>query len=115
MLKHKKRFIRFILKALAWEALGEFLWACLRYLDNRRKNKPLSSPWDYWWAMIVYGIINGTVPLSDIEREWREGTPYEYKGKRRLDLDLVGVDLMDPDNDWTIVGARNKTNRKVEE
>lgn len=92
---------------LVWEPLAEGIWAWLRYLDNRRKNKPLTPPWDYLWAMALYGCVNGHVPLSDIEREWREGTPYAYRGRLHLDPDLVGVDRMgEVDSSYTIVGQR---------
>lgn len=100
----KRKLLIFL---LVWEPMAEGLWTWLRYLDNRRKNKPLSPPWDYLWAMCVYGVINGHVPLEDIEREWREGTPYAYRGRRHLDPDLVGVDRMKHlDSSYTIVGQR---------
>jgi hypothetical protein len=97
-----------------WEPLAEGVWAWLRYLDNRRKNKPLTPPWDYIWAMMMYGVVNGHIPLADIEREFREGTPYAYRGRRHLDPDLVGVDLRrDVDSSYTIVGQRLALREKL--
>lgn len=82
-------------RALVADAVISGSVAWLRYLDNRRKNKPLTPPWDYLWAMCVYGVINGHVHLSEIEREWRDGTPFAYRGRRRLDPTLMGHHLSD--------------------
>lgn len=84
-----------ILFLFVYDPVLEGFWAWLRYLDNRRKNKPLTQPWDYLWTMVCYGVINAHVHISEIEREWREGTPYEYKGKRFLHPDIIGADLLD--------------------
>lgn len=74
---------RLIAKLLLIDAVVELTWVLLKWSDNKRKGKTVSDFWSYMWVMFIYGEVNGRVPLEDIERGWREGTWFEYRGKRR--------------------------------
>lgn len=65
-----------------YEPLAELGYTFLRWADNRRKGKTVSEFWSYVWAILLYGEINGRVPLADIENGWRKGTWFEFKGKK---------------------------------
>lgn len=72
---------------LVWEPLAEACWAWLRYLDNRRKGKPLSNQWQARWMRFVYNSqgygfakIHGD-PYGVFEMDWTGVTP-EWEKRR---------------------------------
>lgn len=74
----KRRILLFL---FVYEPLAEIAYTLLRWADNKRKGKVVSEFWTYMWVMVLYGEVNGYVPLGDIDREWRDGTWFEHRGK----------------------------------
>lgn len=67
---------------LFYEPLAEAIWASLRYLDNRRKGKPLSDPWQRIWMKVWYDSQYGCStlegdPSGDFTLTWSGPMPWD--------------------------------------